>query len=274
MINSGVSNAPMPRPVMATATTPLAIGYAFAVHQLALRKLSTNHFIGTIIDKDTGAVLEYQHLVKNPATKSVWETSFVNKIGHLFKGILDLKGMDMCFFIQKLLVPTNKRPTYGWIICNFCPQKKEQNRTRLTEGGDQIDYPSNKSMPTANLMTTKLLINSTISMPGAIFFGIDLANFYLNTPLPNYEYMQLRLDIIPEEIILAYNLRNIVDPDRWVYIKIRKGMYGLPQASILVNKPSDHNYLPGDIINANTLQDCGSTCGGPSLFASLLTTTT
>jgi hypothetical protein len=36
MINSAVSNAPMPRPVTATANTPLAIGYAFAVHQLAL----------------------------------------------------------------------------------------------------------------------------------------------------------------------------------------------------------------------------------------------
>ncbi len=69
-----------------------------------------------------------------------------------------------------------------------------------------------------------------------IFLGIDLANFYLNTPLPKYEYMRLCLDIIPEEIILAYNLRNIVNPDRWVYIEIRKGMYGLPWAGILANK--------------------------------------
>jgi hypothetical protein len=37
-------------------------------------------------------------------------------------------------------------------------------------------------------------------------------------------------------VILAYNLRDIVDPDKWVYIEIRKGMYGLPQAGILVNK--------------------------------------
>jgi hypothetical protein len=106
----------------------------------------------------------------------------------------------------------------------------------LTEGGNRIDYPSNKSTPTANLTTAKLLINSKISTPGAIFLGINLANFYLNTSLPNYEYMRLRLDIIPEEIILAYNLCNIVDPDGWVYIKIRKEMYGLPQAGILANK--------------------------------------
>jgi hypothetical protein len=87
MINSAVSNALMPKPVSATATTPSAIGYAFAVHQQALRKLTTNHFLGAIIDKNIGTMLEYQHLVENPAMKSVWETSFANKIGCLFKGI-------------------------------------------------------------------------------------------------------------------------------------------------------------------------------------------
>ena len=30
-----------------------------------------------------------------------------------------------------------------------------------------------------------------------------------------------------------YNLRDLVDEDGWVYIKIRKGMYGLPQAGII-----------------------------------------
>jgi hypothetical protein len=124
---------------------------------------------------------------------------------------------------------------YGWILCNFCPQKKDQNCTRLAVGGNRIGYPDNKSTPTANLTTAKLLINLTISMPGAIFLGINLANFYLNTPLPNYEYMRLCLDIIPEEIILAYNLHDIVDPDGWVYIKIRKEMHGLSQAGILEN---------------------------------------
>jgi hypothetical protein len=91
-------------------------------------------------------------------------------------------------------------------------------------------------MPTANLTIAKLLINLTISMPRLIFLGINLANFYLNTPLPNYEYVHLHLDIIPEEIILGYNLRNIFNPDGWVYIKIRKGMYSLPHVSILANK--------------------------------------
>jgi hypothetical protein len=125
----------------------------------------------------------------------VWETSFANKKKCLFQGKQYLKSTNTCFFIQKLQVPANKQPTYGRIICNFCPPKKEQNCTRLTVGGDQIDYPSNKSTPTPNLTTAKLLINLTISTTGAIFLSIDLANFYLKTLLPNYEYMCICLDM-------------------------------------------------------------------------------
>ncbi len=180
----------MPRPVMATANKLPAIDYAFAVHQLLLRELATNHFLGAIINKNTGTVLEYRHLVKNPATKAVWETSFANKIGCLFQGIRDLQGTNTCFFIQKLQVPTNKQPTYSRIVCNVCPQKKEQNYTHLTVGGDGIDYPGNKSIPTADLTTAKLLINLTISTPGVIFLDINLANFYL---IPQHSITKLRV---------------------------------------------------------------------------------
>ena len=105
----------------------------------------------------------------------------------------------------------------------------------MTVGGDRIDFPGNKSTPTANLLKSKLLFNSTISTPGATFHGIDLANFYFNTPMPLPEYMLFKLDIIPDEIIAHY-LWDLVDKDGWVYIEIRKGMYGLPHAGILANQ--------------------------------------
>jgi len=113
---------------------------------------------------------------------------------------------------------------------------KEIYRTRLTVGSNLINFPGNKSTPTADLLTANLLINSTISTPGAVFPGIDLANFYLNTPMADPEYMRLRLDIIPEEIIVKYILRDQVDEDGGVYIEIWKGMYGLPQAGIIANQ--------------------------------------
>jgi hypothetical protein len=64
-------------------------------------------------------------------------------------------------------------------------------------------------------------------MPGAIFLGINLANFYLNTPMldPKYVYMRLCLDIIPNKIIVKYNLHDLLTKNGWVYIEIQKGMY-------------------------------------------------
>jgi hypothetical protein len=115
----------------------------------------------------------------------------------------------------------------------------------LTVGGNQIDYLGNKPMPTANLTTAKLLINLTISTPGAIFLGIDLANFYLNTPLPNHEYMRLCLDIIPEEITLAYNLRNIVNPEDGSTLRSRKGCMASPRPAFWQTSCWNNNYLPG-----------------------------
>jgi hypothetical protein len=47
--------------------------------------------------------------------------------------------------------------------------------------------------------------------------------------------MQLPLSIIPDEIIAKYNLRAIA-VGMWVYIEIRKWMYGLKQAGLLANQ--------------------------------------
>jgi hypothetical protein len=64
---------------------------------------------------------------------------------------------------------------------------------------------------------------------------MDIRKYYLVTPLPRYEYIRLPLSIIPDEIITKYNLRAI-SVGVWVYLEIRKGMYGLKQACLLANK--------------------------------------
>jgi hypothetical protein len=70
-----------------------------------------------------------------------------------------------------------------WLVCSGYqePQGKKE-RTRLTVGGDQIEYPGDKSTRTSGLTTAKILINSVISTLGAKFLVIDINNFYLNTP--------------------------------------------------------------------------------------------
>ena len=65
---------------------------------------------------------------------------------------------------------------------------------------------------------------------------IDISNFYLNTPMDGYEYMRMKLDMFPDDVIEEYNLRDKVEPNGYVCIKVRKGVYRLPQAGMLAQK--------------------------------------
>jgi len=218
-----LTNAQLPPPTMNAPARRQ--GYALAAHLLHHNEqhsaeTTSEHFIGAVLDDDTGAVLEYRHLIKSDKYRRIWVYSFANELGRLFQGIRDIPGTDTCFFIRKSQVPKHKRATYGRICCNVRLQKEEIYCTRLTVGGNLVDFPGNTSAPTTDLLTAKLLINSTISTPGAVFLSIDLANFYPNTPMADPEYMRLQLEIIPEEIIVKYNLRDLVDEEGWVYTKI------------------------------------------------------
>jgi len=138
--------------------------------------------------------------------------------------------------------------TYGLITCLIRPEKiDEANRTRFVAGGDRVHYPFDAGMPTTDLLTVKLLINSVISTPGARFFTMDIKNFYLNTPMVRYEYMRLKLADMPDDVIEHYKLLDVATPDGFVYCVIRKGMYGLPQAGIiaqelLAKRLKEHGY--------------------------------
>ena len=115
-------------------------------------------------------------------------------------------------------------------------------------GGDSINYPFNVLAPTANLPTIKMLWDSVLSMPGANIFGLDVANFYLGSPMDRPDFMKLPYKILPQEIKDKYNLENIVK-DGWVYICIERGIYGLSHAGLLAN-----NLLAKRLIKAGYYQ--------------------
>jgi hypothetical protein len=121
-------------------------------------------------------------------------------------------------------------------VCELKPNKAEVHRTRLTVGGDKVHYPGDVGTPTADLTLVKMHVNSVISTPGARYMTLDVKNFYLNTPMVRYEYVRIKIDDIPKEIILEYALRDKVTSDGHMYIEIRKGMYRLPQAGILAQQ--------------------------------------
>ena len=241
-VNSNINPGLIPAIHVNRPQRKLAHGYGAANHALQLFQLGatmkTNfpkEFAGAIIDEATGNSLEFRHLIKLEKYRAIWMKSFANELGRLAQGIRDIPGTDTIDFIPRSEVPSGETVTYGRIVCTYRPQKEEQNRTRLTVGGNLIICLYDVSAPTSDMITAKLLFNSVISTPGARFLTLDLKNFYLNTPLPTHRFMKMKIEIMPAEIIEKYNLQSIAH-NGWVFFRIKKGMYGLPEAGILANK--------------------------------------
>ena len=103
------------------------------------------------------------------------------KLGQLSQGIRNIKGTDTIHFIPKSKVTFGEKTvTYGKIVCDIKPDNEEHSRTRLTVGGNLLDYTGNLTMPTASVTTAKCLLNSVISTPKAKALTADIKHFYLN----------------------------------------------------------------------------------------------
>jgi hypothetical protein len=121
------------------------------------------------------------------------------------------------------------------MVCQVHTEKKEPNQSRTTVGGNLINCDEDVGTPTADLLLIKISLTASFQRR-AKFANADLANFYLMTLLKRPEFARIHLDDLPEEIINEYNLKEIATPDGWVYIRITKGMYGLPQSGALANE--------------------------------------
>ena len=114
-------------PAQGTTTLQDSLAPSILVHQ---------HVVNSVIDPDTGATLEYRHLIRGK-TAQLWNTSFANELGRLANGvgIRIPTGTNTIDFIPKSKVPPHKMPTYGRMVCDIRPHKAEIHRTRLTGGG-------------------------------------------------------------------------------------------------------------------------------------------
>ena len=189
-------------------------------------------FAAAVLDEETGDLLEYRHLLKHPKHRDIWSTSFGTEIRRL------ATTTKTIVFMSKSMIPHNRRKdiTYGRIVCAYRAEKKDPHRTRITMGGNLINYPHDCGTPTADLLTVKLMFNSIVSTHNAKFMTIDIKDFYLMTPMERYEYFRMKLELFPEDIIEEYDLRGKVDSDGNVFCEVRRGMYGLPQAGIIAQE--------------------------------------
>ncbi len=226
-------------------------------HQMQLRRSERMEQAKLIHDKDTGEWLTYRQLLHDPKHRENWLHSAANEFGCLANGIGGrYKGTNTIFFIDKSKVLYNRMKDIMYISfrCDYKPNKEEKWITRLTMGGESINYPDGCGTPTADMLLFKILLNSIVSTKGAKCLIIDIKDFYLKIPMKRYEYMRFKISDIPDEIIKEYKLDKIVTADGYIYCEIWKGMYGLPQAGIIAQELLEeclakHGYHQSKIIH-------------------------
>ncbi len=67
------------------------------------------------------------------------------------------------------------------------------------------------------------------------------------------EYVRIKIKDVPDKLIKEYNLSEIVDDNGYLYVEVKKGMYGLPQAGLLAQQLFEkqlnkHGYFQSSII--------------------------
>ncbi len=158
----------------------------FTNQQAASRKYPLQFlcdFANSVLDDETGDLLEYQHLLKHSKYKEVWSKLFGKEIWCLATTTKTIAFMEK----QQIPQARCKDITYGQIVCVYRTEKKDPYRTRIMIGGNLVNYLNDCGKPTADLLTIKLMFNSIISNPNAKFMTINIKDFYLMTPMECYE---------------------------------------------------------------------------------------
>ena len=128
----------------------------------------------------------------------------------------------------------------------------EVYRIRMTVGGGKIDAYQNARSHAVGITDTKIHLNSTISDAhcGARYCKGNVKYFFLDSTMYIYQYMRLHCRYITKEIINEYYITDdFFDSKGFIYLKIRKWMYGLKEAAILAYKQlrnhlSKFGYVP------------------------------
>jgi hypothetical protein len=140
---------------------------------------SQQHHTNAVVHPVTGKEMEYTALMKDPSLQPLWKRGFGNEVGRLFQGICDIPRTDKCFFVNIKNIPKDRKITYGKIVCDYKPQKKEKERVRIMVGGNRLDYSGDVATSMADITTFKILINSNLSTADAAMMMMDIKKLLL-----------------------------------------------------------------------------------------------
>ena len=95
-----------------------------------------------------------------------------------------MEGTNTTLFINKEDVTNDlwKDVTHDRVCVNYRAEKREPNRTRITAGGDRVDYSGDCGTPTVDLLAVKLLLNIVVSTQRDRYIKTDIKYFISTHP--------------------------------------------------------------------------------------------
>ena len=186
-------------------------------------------------------------------------TNLVNSRGHIKNPTNTIR------FIHNYEVPQKRQHnvTYGSFVCLVRPPKDKPNHTQFTVGSDRINYPGEVATPTADMLVAKILFNSVISTRGARFMTIDIINFYLMTPLKQPEFIRVKFNHLPEEIVNKYKHAQWSTSREWYISKSQKVCTAYLKWDLSQMSSSNNDSTNTVTSKANWYPVSGSTSQGP-----------
>lgn len=194
---------------------------------------------GAIWDEELKKWMTSEELLQhpNPKKRAIWDKSGEKEYGNLFQGYEETKGMNVYTFVRRKDIPKDKKITYPRTVVAYRPEKVDNPyRTRITAGGDQLDYDGETSTNSAGLTTVKCHWNSTLSDVESKYCVADASNMYLESFLKEPQYVRFKLKQIPQSIQKAYELHKFADENGFVYARINKAWYGLKESGRIANE--------------------------------------
>jgi hypothetical protein len=132
-------------------------------------------------------ITKYTNLMNNPVLSPLWVPTMSKELHRLAQGKEGtIVATNTIFFPShdKIRhIPRDRIITYACIVIKHRPQKDDPNPVCITVGGNLINYPYKLTTQTADMVSSKIMCNSVISMLNAKFGGANIKNMYLKTPL-------------------------------------------------------------------------------------------
>ena len=222
-------------------------GYTMNAKKSKKAKLSMHEAIWhtcNAVGSNTTDGLSYRyHSASRGADGDYWKAASHTEFTRL---IDEYQAME--FFCDTAIPRKYKMMYYNPVLTKKVKNGSVVYRVRGTAGGNNSSFEGDTTAYVADMTTFKILCNKTISDANKQMSTADISDMYLHSTLDEPEYMWIHLSDIPDASMTQFAVNSFVTPGATkVAVRIKGGMYGLPQAGLLAQEKLvkvlyDHGY--------------------------------